>query len=79
MGWFAFALALAALLYFWWRVWRGWIAPCRELEEMVRDLNEERTPPALFLSEVTPRCAGSHSRSSSSPSVRERYARVFRK
>jgi two-component system phosphate regulon sensor histidine kinase PhoR len=49
MGWFAFALALAALLYFWWRVWSGWIAPSRELEEMVRDLNEERTPRTFLI------------------------------
>ncbi|MEO6507856.1 MAG: ATP-binding protein, partial [Chthoniobacterales bacterium] len=32
----------------WWRVWRGWIAPCREIEEMIRDLNEAR-PPRTFL------------------------------
>ena len=48
MGWFAFALALAALLYFWWRVRQEWIAPCRELEQIVNDLNHER-PPRTFL------------------------------
>ncbi len=50
MGWFAFALVLAALLYFWWRVRSDWIAPCRELEEMVRNLNEERTPRTFLIS-----------------------------
>src|SRR5262245_8556614 len=49
MGWFAFALALAALVYLWWRDWSGWIAPSRELEEMVRDLNEERTPRTFLI------------------------------
>ncbi|MDQ3199020.1 MAG: ATP-binding protein [Verrucomicrobiota bacterium] len=48
MGWLAFALALAALAYGWWRVWRGWIAPCGELEQMIRNLNEGR-PPRTFL------------------------------
>jgi len=49
MGWFAFALALAALAYLWWRDWSGWIAPARELKEIVRDLNEERTPRTFLI------------------------------
>ena len=49
MGWFAFAIALAAILYFWWRVRRDWIAPCRELEQIVRDLNEERAPRTFLI------------------------------
>ena len=49
MGWFAFALALAVLAYGWWRVWRNWIAPSRELEQMVRDLNEARVPRTFLI------------------------------
>src|SRR4051794_4163742 len=49
MGWFAFALALAALLYFWWRVQRDWIAPSRELEQIVSDLNNERAPRTFLI------------------------------
>lgn len=49
MGWFAFALALAALLYVWWRVRREWIAPCHDLEQIVRDLNEERAPRTFLI------------------------------
>jgi len=49
MGWLAFALALAILAYVWWRTWRGWIAPCRELERMVRELNEGRVPRTFLI------------------------------
>lgn len=49
MGWFAFALALALLAYGWWRVWRDWIAPSRELEQMVRELNEGRAPRTFLI------------------------------
>jgi two-component system phosphate regulon sensor histidine kinase PhoR len=44
MGWIAFALALAALLYLSWRTWRSWIAPGRELEQLAADLVAERAP-----------------------------------
>jgi two-component system phosphate regulon sensor histidine kinase PhoR len=44
MGWIAFALALAALLYLWWHFWRGWIGPGRELEDLVSQVAAERTP-----------------------------------
>ncbi|CAN5525890.1 hypothetical protein BH20VER3_BH20VER3_00110 [soil metagenome] len=49
MGWLAFAFALVALLGGWWWVWRGWIAPCRELREMVRVLNEARMPRTFLI------------------------------
>ena len=41
MGWLAFALALAALAYLWWRVWRDWILPGRELAAMIHELSED--------------------------------------
>ena len=43
MGWFAFALALMVLAYGWWRVWRSWIRPCRELEQIL-DLDYRGEP-----------------------------------
>ena len=44
MGWFAFALALAVLAFGGLYVWRGWIAPCRELGQMMERLNAGETP-----------------------------------
>jgi two-component system phosphate regulon sensor histidine kinase PhoR len=49
MGWFAFALALVVLAYGWWRVWRGWIWPCRELEQIVGEMNAARTPRTFLI------------------------------
>ena len=49
MGWLAFALALAALAYIWWRVWRDWILPCRELAAMIHALNEARLPRTFLI------------------------------
>ncbi len=49
MGWFAFALALMVLAYGWWRVWRGWIRPCRELEQMLGEMNAARTPRTFLI------------------------------
>lgn len=49
MGWLAFALALVALAGSWWWFWRGWIAPARELGQMVREINEERTPRTFLI------------------------------
>ncbi|MGH8094935.1 MAG: sensor histidine kinase [Chthoniobacterales bacterium] len=42
MGWIAFALALALLLYSWWRVWRGWMQPGREIEQLLTEVAAER-------------------------------------
>ena len=50
MGWLAFALALAFLAYGWWRVWRDWISPSRELEELVGDLSATRMPRTFLIS-----------------------------
>lgn len=44
MGWLLFALALALLVYVWWRVWRDWILPGRELERIVAALTAARMP-----------------------------------
>ena len=49
MGWLAFALALTALAYAWWWVWRNWILPCRELAAMIRELNEARMPRTFLI------------------------------
>ena len=49
MGWFAFALALVLLGYTWWRVRRDWIVPGRELEQIVRALNEGRAPRTFLI------------------------------
>ncbi|MGI8890008.1 MAG: sensor histidine kinase [Chthoniobacterales bacterium] len=49
MAWIAFGLAIAALAYSWWWFWRNWIAPCRELEFLVNELNEARVPRTFLI------------------------------
>ncbi len=49
MGWLAFALALAVLAYGWWRVRSDLIAPCRELKQLVRELNQGVTPRTFLI------------------------------
>ena len=49
MGWLAFALALIGLAYGWWRVWRGWIRPCQELEQIVEEMNAARMPRTFLI------------------------------
>jgi two-component system phosphate regulon sensor histidine kinase PhoR len=49
MGWFAFALALGVLAYGSWQVWRGWIRPCRELEQIIGEMNAARTPRTFLI------------------------------
>ena len=44
MGWIAFALALAALVYFCSRLCRDWAAPARELERLITEVVAEKTP-----------------------------------
>ncbi len=57
MGWLAFALALGIFIGFWWRMRRDWILPARELERMVRELNEGQ-PPRTFLIGGSPSVRG---------------------
>ena len=49
MGWLAFALALGVLVGVWWRVRRDWVVPSRELERLVLELNEGRTPRTFLI------------------------------
>ena len=49
MGWLAFALTLMVLAYGSWRVWCGWIRPCRELEQIVGEMNAARTPRTFLI------------------------------
>ncbi len=49
MGWIAFALALAVLLYSWWWIWRGWIQPGRELARLVAEVTAERIPKTFLI------------------------------
>ena len=49
MGWLAFALGLALLLYTWWRVWRDWIQPARELERLLQEMVAERMPRTFLI------------------------------
>ncbi len=57
MGWFAFAFALAVLAFSWWRFWRTWVVPGRELEQMVRGLSDGVIP-RTFLLHGAPRLRG---------------------
>ena len=50
MGWIAFALALALLLSTWWWLWRCWIHPSRELEEVVQAIAAEKMPRTFLIS-----------------------------
>jgi two-component system, OmpR family, phosphate regulon sensor histidine kinase PhoR len=50
MGWFAFALLLAVSAYLGWRVWRDWVSPWRELEEVVAALTNKRMPRTFLIS-----------------------------
>ena len=44
MGWFAFALALVLSAYAFWRLWRGWVAPWRELGQIVEAITRGQMP-----------------------------------
>ncbi|HEV8186077.1 MAG TPA: histidine kinase dimerization/phospho-acceptor domain-containing protein, partial [Chthoniobacterales bacterium] len=48
MGWIALCIAVAALLVVSVKVWRRWIEPWREVDELLADINEGR-PPRKFL------------------------------
>ncbi len=51
MGWVAFALAMALLLYGSGRVWREWIGPTRHLDRLVQALESEETPATFLIGE----------------------------
>jgi two-component system phosphate regulon sensor histidine kinase PhoR len=44
MGWVAFGLTVAALLYILWRTWQRWVQPSRDLEQLVNEIVAERSP-----------------------------------
>jgi two-component system phosphate regulon sensor histidine kinase PhoR len=54
MGWFAFALAVAALLITWWQLWSRWIQPTRELKALLEEVTAEKMP-RTFLITGSPR------------------------
>lgn len=49
MGWVAFALAMALLLYGSWRVWREWIVPTQHLDRLVQALNAHEEPRTFLI------------------------------
>jgi len=49
MGWFAFALAVLLSAYAFWRIWRDWISPWRELEQIVGAITQERMPRTFLI------------------------------
>ncbi len=49
MGWVAFALAMALLLYGSWRVRREWIVPTRHLDRLVQAINAHEKPRTFLI------------------------------
>jgi two-component system, OmpR family, phosphate regulon sensor histidine kinase PhoR len=49
MGWFAFALVVVLSAYAFWRLWRDWIAPWRELEQIVEAIAHDRMPRTFLI------------------------------
>ncbi len=49
MGWFAFALAVVLSAYAFWRIWRDWISPWRELGQIVEAITHERMPRTFLI------------------------------
>src|SRR5262249_49476916 len=49
MGWFAFALAVATLLFLWWHLWRRWIRPARELEALIEEVTAGKMPRTFLI------------------------------
>ena len=44
MGWFAFAVAVAASFFIWWQLWRRWIQPTRDLQALIEEVTAEKMP-----------------------------------
>jgi two-component system phosphate regulon sensor histidine kinase PhoR len=49
MGWFAFALAVAASLLICWQLWRRWIQPTRELQRLIEEVTAEKMPRTFLI------------------------------
>jgi len=49
MGWFAFALAVAAFLFLWWHLWSQWIRPARDLKALIEEVSAEKIPRTFLL------------------------------
>ncbi|MBA3832099.1 MAG: PAS domain-containing protein [Chthoniobacterales bacterium] len=49
MGWVAFALAVGLLLYGFWRAWREWISPTRQLDRLVQALKANERPETFLI------------------------------
>ncbi len=50
MGWFAFALAVAASLFVFWQLWRRWIQPTRDLQALIEEVTAEKMPRTFLIS-----------------------------
>lgn len=49
MGWFAFALAVAAALIIGWQLWEDWIQPTRELKSLMEEVTAEKMPRTFII------------------------------
>ncbi len=49
MGWVAFALTLALVVYGSWRVWRDWVLPSRQIEQAVAAIVAARSPASFVI------------------------------
>ena len=66
MGWFAFAVAVAASFFIWWQLWRRWIQPTRDLQALIEEVTAEKMPRTFLIGEALV-CADSRLHSNNLP------------